>query len=77
MLHNVKKNNIDLFKVHVNVSSFPIHVHVQLQINLKCTDASTDNMIIHACTVGTQNHCKKSQVILIKKVLILFKILLS
>ena len=39
MLHNVKKNNIDLFEVHVHASSFQIHVQVQLQINLKCTDA--------------------------------------
>ena len=39
MLHNVKKNNIDLFEVHVHVSSFLIHVHVQLQFNLNCTDA--------------------------------------
>ena len=39
MLHNVKKNNIDLFKVYIHVSSFQIHVHVQLQINLKFTDA--------------------------------------
>ena len=39
MLHNVKKNNVDLFEVHVHVSSFQIYVHVQLQINLKCTDA--------------------------------------
>ena len=38
MMHNVKKNNIDRFEVHVNVSSFQIYVHVQLQINLKCTD---------------------------------------
>ena len=37
MLHNVKKNNIDIFEVHV--SSFQIHVHVQLQIHLKCTVA--------------------------------------
>ena len=39
MLHNVKKNNIDIFEVHVHTSSFQTHVHVQLQINLKCTDA--------------------------------------
>ena len=39
MLRNVKKYNIDIFEVHVLVSSFQIHVHVQLQINFKCTDA--------------------------------------
>ena len=39
MLHNVTKNNIDLFEVHVHVFSFQIHVYVQLQISLKCTDA--------------------------------------
>ena len=39
MLHNVKKNNIDLFEVHLHVSFFRMHVHVQLQINLKCADA--------------------------------------
>ena len=39
MLHNVTKNNFDLFEVHVHVFSFQIHVHVQLQVNLKCTDA--------------------------------------
>ena len=32
------KNNIDLFEVRVHVSSFQIHVHVQLQVNLKFTD---------------------------------------
>ena len=37
MLHNVKENNIDLFEEHV--PSFQIHEQVQLQINLKCTDA--------------------------------------
>ena len=75
MLHNVKKNNIDLFEVHAHVSSFQIHVQVQLQINLKCTDA--DNMIRHECTFGTPNYWKKRQVTLIKKVLILLKIILS
>ena len=49
MLHNIKKNYIAIFEIHVHVSSFQIHVHVQLQISLKCTEASTDNMIIHAC----------------------------
>ena len=39
MLHNVTKNNIDLFEVYVHVSSFQIHVNVQLQISLKYTDA--------------------------------------
>ena len=39
MLRNVTKHNIDLFIVHIHVSSFQIHVRVQLQINLKCTDA--------------------------------------
>ena len=39
MLHNIKKNNIDIFEVLVHVTSFQIHIHVQLQINLKCTDA--------------------------------------
>ena len=38
MLHNVKKNNADLFEVHLHVCSFQIHVHEQLQIILKCTD---------------------------------------
>ena len=38
MMHNVKKNNIDHFEVHEHVSSFQIHVYIQLQINLKCTD---------------------------------------
>ena len=32
MLHNVKKNNIDLFEVHAHISLFQIYVHVQLQI---------------------------------------------
>ena len=36
MLHNVKKNKIDLFEERVHVSSFQIHEH--LQINLTCTD---------------------------------------
>ena len=68
MLHNVKKNDIDVFEVHVHVSSLQMHVYVQLQINLKCTDAraSTDNMIIHACTFGTPNCWKKRQVTLIR-----------
>ena len=38
MLHDIKKNNIDIFEVHVHVSSFQIRVHVQLQMNLKCID---------------------------------------
>ena len=39
--------------------------------------ASTDSITIHACTVGTPNYWKERQVTLIKKVLIIWKILLS
>ena len=78
MLQNVKKNNTDIFEIHVYVSSFQIHVHVQLHINLKCTDASPQIIwsYMHACTFGTPNYWKKRQVTLIKKVLILLNILL-
>ena len=55
MLHNVKKNNIDLFEVHVHVSSFQIHVHGQLQISLKCTDARPQ--IILSYMRALSEHC--------------------
>ena len=55
MLHNVKKNNIEIFKVHVHVSSFQIHVHVQLQISLKCTDARPQ-IIYHTCMRALSEH---------------------
>ena len=58
MLHNVKKNNTGIFEVHVHVSSFQIHIHTrtvadQFQMYKR---ASTDNMVIDACTFGKPNY---------------------
>ena len=69
MLYNVKKNNVDLFEVHVHVSSFQIHAHVQLQINLKRKGARPQ--IIWSYMRALPEHQT------IKKVLIILKILLS
>ena len=60
MLHNVKKNKIDLSEVHV--SSSQIHEH--LQINLKCTDERPQIIWSYVCTFGTPNYWKKRQVTL-------------
>ena len=57
VLYNVKKNNIDLFEEHLYVSTSKYMYR----------RASTDNMTIHVCTLGTPNYWKKRQVTLIKK----------
>ena len=59
MLHNVKKNDIDLFEVHV--SSFQIHVHVQLQINLKCTDARPQILRSYMCALSEHQTIERKE----------------
>ena len=55
-----------------------MHVHVQLQINLKCTDAHPQIIWSYMRALSEHQNCwKKRQVTLIKKVLIILKMLLS
>ena len=52
MLHNVKKNNIDLFEVHVHVSTSKYMYFTAADQFEMYRIAFTDNMVIYACTLG-------------------------
>ena len=55
MLHNVKKNNIDLFEVHVHVSTSK-YVYTYSSDQFEMYRRASTDMIIHVCTLGTPNY---------------------